>query len=42
MKSVNPATGETFATYDDHTPGQVQAAVAAAHAAYGTYRRTSF
>ncbi|MBX8465745.1 NAD-dependent succinate-semialdehyde dehydrogenase [Deinococcus sp. RIT780] len=42
MQSVNPATGETFATYEDHTTEQVQAAVAAAHAAYGTYRRTSF
>ncbi|GAA5439875.1 NAD-dependent succinate-semialdehyde dehydrogenase [Deinococcus caeni] len=42
MRSVNPATGETFATYEVHTTGQVQAAVAAAHAAYGTYRRTSF
>ncbi len=42
MKSVNPATGETLATYEDHTAEQVQAAIAAAHAAYAEYRRTSF
>lgn len=42
MKSVNPATGETLATYEDHTAEQVQAAITAAHAAYAEYRRTSF
>ena len=42
MKSVNPATGETFATYPEHTTEQVQAAIAAAHQAYGAYRRTPF
>ncbi|GGR58066.1 succinate-semialdehyde dehydrogenase [NADP(+)] 1 [Deinococcus seoulensis] len=42
MQSVNPATGETFATYDEHTTEQVQAAIAAAHTAYGEYRRTTF
>ncbi|GAA0501998.1 NAD-dependent succinate-semialdehyde dehydrogenase [Deinococcus depolymerans] len=42
MKSVNPATGETIATYPDHTPEQVQAALHAAHAAFLTYRRTTF
>ncbi|MGM9322721.1 NAD-dependent succinate-semialdehyde dehydrogenase [Deinococcus aquaticus] len=42
MQSVNPATGETFATHDDHTTEQVQAAITAAHRAYGEYRRTTF
>ena len=42
MQSVNPATGETFATHDDHTTEQVQAAITAAHTAYGEYRRTTF
>lgn len=42
MKSVNPATGELLGTYDDHTPAQVQAAIARAHEAFGSYRRTTF
>ncbi|WP_291428794.1 NAD-dependent succinate-semialdehyde dehydrogenase [Deinococcus sp.] len=42
MQSVNPATGEPFATHDDHTAAQVQAAITAAHQAYGEYRRTTF
>ena len=42
MQSVNPASGEVIATYEDHTPEQVQAAIARAHEAFGTYRRTPF
>ncbi|WP_409013462.1 aldehyde dehydrogenase family protein, partial [Deinococcus sp.] len=42
MKSINPATGETIASYDDHTPAQVQDGIGTAHEAFGTYRRTTF
>ena len=38
---TNPATGETLATYPDATDAEVDAAIAAAHAAATTYGRTS-
>ncbi len=38
---TNPATGETLATYPTATPDEVEAAVAAADAAYRTWGRTS-
>ncbi|WP_292836474.1 NAD-dependent succinate-semialdehyde dehydrogenase [Microbacterium sp.] len=38
---VNPATGETLATYDTFSDAQVQGAVAAAEAAYRTWGRMS-
>ena len=38
---VNPATGQTLATYPDFTADEVEAAVAAAHAAAQTWGRTS-
>ena len=37
--TVNPATGEDLATYDDHTDTEVRAIVDAAHAAFHTWRR---
>ncbi|KXZ60863.1 Succinate-semialdehyde dehydrogenase [NADP(+)] 1 [Microbacterium laevaniformans] len=38
---VNPATGQTLATYPDFTADEVEAAVAAAHEAAQTWGRTS-
>ncbi len=38
---VNPATGETLATYPDATAAEVESAVAAADAAYRDWGRTS-
>ncbi|MRH27768.1 aldehyde dehydrogenase family protein [Microbacterium sp. SYP-A9085] len=38
---VNPATGQTVATYDTFTDAQAQDAIAAAAAAFGTWSRTS-
>jgi len=37
---VNPATGETLATYDTFTDEQIDAAIARAHAAFGTWSHT--
>ena len=42
MKSVNPATGEAFASYDTLTPPQIEERLARAQAAFGSYRLTSF
>ncbi len=39
---VNPATGETVATYDEMTPGDAAAAVDAAHRAFLQWRHTGF
>ncbi len=39
---VNPATGETVASYDEMTPGDAAAAVDAAHQAFLQWRRTGF
>ncbi|MGF7150427.1 succinate-semialdehyde dehydrogenase/glutarate-semialdehyde dehydrogenase [Sphingomonas zeicaulis] len=41
-RSVNPATGETLATFDDADDAAVEAALAAGHRAFATWRRTSF
>ena len=42
IEAVNPATGETLKTYDEMTPQQTAAAVADAHAAWKTWRKTPF
>jgi succinate-semialdehyde dehydrogenase/glutarate-semialdehyde dehydrogenase len=42
IESVNPATGETIRSYDEMTPRQAAAAVADAHEAWKTWRRSSF
>jgi len=40
--SVDPATGEEIARYDEHTADQVAGFVEQAHEAHGRWRRTSF
>lgn len=42
IATQNPATGETLQTFEAHTPEQVEAAIARAHATFQTWRRTSF
>jgi succinate-semialdehyde dehydrogenase / glutarate-semialdehyde dehydrogenase len=42
IATVNPATGETIKTFDPHTPEQVEAAIARAHATFRTWRHKSF
>jgi len=42
LEVVNPATGETVARYDEMTPVEAEAAVAAAHQAFLPWRRTEF
>ena len=42
IESVNPATGEVIKVYEEMTPQQAAAAVAAAHAAWKSWRRTCF
>jgi succinate-semialdehyde dehydrogenase/glutarate-semialdehyde dehydrogenase len=42
LDAVNPATGETIKTYDEMTPRQAAAAVEEAHAAWKSWRTTSF
>ncbi|MEI6693258.1 MAG: aldehyde dehydrogenase family protein, partial [Actinomycetes bacterium] len=42
IATQNPATGETIQTFAAHTPDQVEAAVATAHATFQTWRTTSF
>ena len=42
IATLNPATGQTVKTFDAHTPAAVDAAIAAAHAAFASYRTTSF
>src|SRR6267142_5267544 len=41
VESINPATEEVLATFDQFTPEQVEHAVAEADAAFGAWRRTS-
>src|SRR5689334_16171470 len=36
---VDPATEEEVASYPEHSPEQIEAALAAAHAAFGEWRR---
>jgi succinate-semialdehyde dehydrogenase / glutarate-semialdehyde dehydrogenase len=42
MKSVNPATGEIIASYDEHSDDALAAKVAKAAATYRTYRTVPF
>ncbi len=42
IATQNPATGETVQTFEAHTPEQVDAAIARAHATFASWRRTSF
>src|SRR5579862_9307961 len=42
LQSINPATGELVETYTEITPAAAASAVAAAHAAFPAWRRTSF
>src|SRR3954454_13687322 len=42
IESINPATGETLEHYDEMTRPQVGAAIDSAHAAFLTWRETSF
>lgn len=42
MKSVNPATGETIATYDEHSDDEVAEIVDRAHGAFVDWRQTSY
>ncbi|HXR54294.1 MAG TPA: NAD-dependent succinate-semialdehyde dehydrogenase [Acidimicrobiales bacterium] len=40
--TVNPTTGKVEATFDQHTPAEVEAKVEQAARAFDTYRRTTF
>ena len=42
FQTVNPATGESGRSYDQHTPEEAHAAATAAHKAFLEWRRTSF
>ena len=42
IASINPATEETLATFQEFTKAQTEAAIAQAHAAFAGWRRTSF
>ena len=42
ITSVNPATGQTLKTYDEHTPEQVKDIISQAHEAWLSWRTTSF
>ena len=42
IATQNPATGETVRTFEAHTGDQVSDAIATAHAAFQTWRTTSF
>ncbi|HEV2127117.1 MAG TPA: NAD-dependent succinate-semialdehyde dehydrogenase [Thermomicrobiales bacterium] len=42
ITTINPATGETLATYDEFSTSEVNAAIEAAHQAYLGWRETSF
>jgi len=42
LLSVNPATEEVLATFQEHSPAQVEAALARAWEAFRLWRRTSF
>ena len=42
IASINPATGKTLKTYQDHSEADVERIVNEAHAAFQTWRRTSF
>lgn len=40
--SINPATGETFATFDEISPEQLEQKLTIAHETFGLWRETSF
>lgn len=42
MKSINPATGEVVAEYQEHTDQEVEQRIAAAHQAFTQWRNWSF
>ena len=42
LRSVNPATGEELASFAEHTPAELEAALAAAYAAQRAWATTSF
>jgi succinate-semialdehyde dehydrogenase/glutarate-semialdehyde dehydrogenase len=42
ITSINPATEEVLATFDEHTPDQVEQALQAAATTFKTWRKTSF
>ena len=42
IATINPATGETVKTYDEMSEADVERCLAAAAAAYASYRLTSF
>jgi succinate-semialdehyde dehydrogenase/glutarate-semialdehyde dehydrogenase len=42
IATQNPATAEVLQTFEPHTPDQVQAAIATAHATFQQWRLTSF
>ncbi|MDZ7674750.1 MAG: NAD-dependent succinate-semialdehyde dehydrogenase [Acidimicrobiales bacterium] len=42
LTSIDPATGETHATHDEHTSEEVEAFVEECHARHLTWRRTDF
>jgi acyl-CoA reductase-like NAD-dependent aldehyde dehydrogenase len=42
MQSINPTTEEVLATFDEHSPEQVDRLIGEAHAAFGTWRESSF
>src|SRR5437762_12562840 len=42
LKSINPATEELIATYDEFSPEQLDAALGDAHRAFAEWRYTSF
>ncbi|MCU1375979.1 MAG: NADP-dependent succinic semialdehyde dehydrogenase, partial [Actinomycetia bacterium] len=42
IATINPATGETLATFDPLTPGEVDERLARAAATFAAYRHTSF
>ena len=42
IQSINPATEDVVATYDEFTPDEVEGAIAETHAAFSSWRGTSF
>src|SRR5689334_6782613 len=42
IQAINPATEEVIATYQESTPAEIEAVLAAADGAFGAWRNTSF
>ena len=42
LHAVNPATGETFQTYDEMTPAAVSDAITEAHTTFQDWKHTTF